>query len=117
MPALANMLRPHAHADPRADLVTGNRGGEEIAPRHAGPRLGDGEESGQGDGADMEDALAVHVVELEALDEGPVDQCGMRRREARRRAPDAATGRAVDGCQRLHQQAAPLELGPEDGAT
>ncbi len=100
----------------RADLVAGDCGREEIPAAHAGPQFGDGEKGGEGDGADMENALTMHVVELEALDERAVDEGGMRRGEPRIGAPDAAAGRAVDRGQRLHQEAAPFEPGAEDGA-
>ena len=45
-------------------------------------RLGDGDERGQHDRADVQHARAVHVVELEALHLRAVDQRGVRRGEA-----------------------------------
>ena len=40
MPALPDMLRAHAFADARADLVAGDRRAQEIAAAHAGVQLG-----------------------------------------------------------------------------
>ncbi len=92
MPALADMLRPHAQADPRPDLVAGDGGAHEIAPAHAGPQLGDREQRRQGHRAHMQHAGAVHVVELEALHQGAVDQRRMRRRQPLSGAPHRAGG-------------------------
>ena len=43
----ADMLRAHAFADARADLVAGDGGAQEIAAAHAGPQLGDREQRRQ----------------------------------------------------------------------
>src|SRR5260221_9914185 len=64
----------------------------------------------------MQHALAMDVVELEALDERAVDESGVRGGEAPVGGPNAAAGRAVDRCQRLDQDAAPFEPGAEDRA-
>ena len=67
MPALADMLLAHAHADARADLVAGDRGGEKVAAAQAGVALRDRDQGRQRHRADVQHALAMHVVELEAL--------------------------------------------------
>src|SRR6476646_58784 len=64
----------------------------------------------------MQHALAMNVVELEALDQGAVNQGGVWSGETPVAGPKAATGRAVDRRQRLDQDAAPLEAGAEDRA-
>ena len=70
----------------------------------------------QGDRADMQHALAVHVVELEALNQRAVDQRGMRRRQPLRRAPDAAGLGGVERAERRAQDAAPFEIGAVERA-
>ena len=69
VPALRDVLLPHADADARTDFVAGDRRAQEIAPAHARPDLGDREQRRQRDRADMQHALPMHVVQLEALDE------------------------------------------------
>ena len=64
----------------------------------------------------MQHALAMDIVELKALDQGAVDQGGVRCRKPPVAGPYAAAGRAVDRSQRLDQNAAPLEAGAEDRA-
>src|SRR5260221_7607867 len=116
MPALDDMLLAHAHADARTDLVAGNRSSQEIATAHSRPQLGNDEERRQRHRADMQDALAMDVVELETLDERAVDQGGVRGGEAPVAGPNGAAGRAVDRRQRIDQDAAPFEPGAEDRA-
>ena len=110
------MLRTHAFADARADLVAGDRRTQEVAAAHAGLQLGYRKERRQGDRADMQHALAVHVVELEALNERAVDQGGMRRRQPLRRSPDAAGLGGVECAERCAQDAAPFEIGAVERA-
>ncbi len=74
------MLRAHAFADARTDLVAGHGGREEIAAAETGAKLGDRQQRRQCDRTDVQDALAMHIVEFEALNEGAIDQRGMRRR-------------------------------------
>ena len=62
MPPLPDMLLAHAHPHTRPDLITRDRGGQEFAPGETRVRFGNGDESGQGDGADVEHALPMHVV-------------------------------------------------------
>ena len=116
MPALSDMLRAHAFADARADLVAGDGRTQEIAAAQAGAQLGDRKQRRQGDRADVQHALAVHVVELEALNERAVDQRGMRRRQPLRRSPDAAGFGGVELAERLPQDAAPFEVGAVERA-
>ena len=90
VPALADVLRPHAQADARADFVAGDRGGEEFAAAHAAAQFGDREQRRQHHRAHVQHALAVHVVELEALHLRAVDERRVRRRQPPRRAPHRA---------------------------
>ena len=67
MPALADMLLPHAPSDARADLVAGHRGGEKVPSAQVGVALRYRDQRGQRDRAHVQHALAMNVVELEAL--------------------------------------------------
>ncbi len=87
MPALADMLGPHAEADPRPDLVAGDRGAQEIASAHARPHFDDREQRRQRHRADMEHAGTMDVVELEALHQRAVDERRMRRGQPPCRCP------------------------------
>ena len=110
MPALADMLLPHAPSDARADFVARDRGGEEVASAKVGMALRDRDQRRQRDGAHMQHALAVNVVELEPLHLRAVDQRRMRRRETKRRAPDRRGAGGVQAFERRPQDAAPFEL-------
>ena len=110
VPALPDMLRAHAFADARADLVAGHGGTQKIAAAHAGPQLRHRQQRRQGDRADMQHALAMHVVKLEALNERAVDQRGMRRRQTLRRSPHAAGFGGVELGERRPQNPAPFEI-------
>ena len=90
MPALLDVPRTHAQPDARADLVARHGGGEKLLAAEIAAHLGDGQERGQHDRADVQHAGAVHVVELEALHLRAVGERRVRRREAVRRAPYAA---------------------------
>ena len=116
MPALADMLLAHAQADARPDLVAGDGGGEEIAAGQLRVALGDGDQRRQRHRADMEHGLAVHVVELESLHLGAVEQRRMRRRQLSVGAPDRGGARCVERFERAAQDAAPFEVGAVDGA-
>jgi hypothetical protein len=116
MPALADVLRAHALADARADLVAGDRGGEKVAAGQGGVALRHGDQRRQGDRADMQHAVAMDVVELEALDLRAVDQRRVRRGQACRRAPDRGGAGDVQCRQRRLQDAAPFEVGAVDRA-
>jgi 2-methylcitrate dehydratase PrpD len=117
MPALADMLLPHAHTDAGPYLVAGNGRPQQIAAsRFVGHGFDRGKQSGQRDGADMQHALTMHVVELEALHGGTVDQGRMRSREPLVRTPEGGPARRVHGRQGAAQDLAPLEAGAEQGA-
>jgi hypothetical protein len=77
MPALADMLLAHALADPRADLVAGERRDQQFTAGEIGMALRHREQRRQRDGADMQHADAMHVIELEALYLGAVHQRGI----------------------------------------
>ena len=113
MPALRDVLGPHADADARADFIAGDRGGQEFAAAHARAHLGNRDQRGQHHRAHVQHALAMHVVELEALHLRAVDQRRVRRRQPQRRAPHAARLRACRAppsvrCRmRVHGRSAP----------
>ena len=67
VPTLHDVLLTHAHADARTHLITRDRGGEEIAPRHAWFEFGEREQRWQGHRTNMQHALPVYIIELEAL--------------------------------------------------
>jgi hypothetical protein len=79
MPALADVLGPHAQTHARPALVAGRGGGEEFLAGEVALELRDGDERGQHHRADVQDAGAMHVVELEALHLGAVRERGVRR--------------------------------------
>src|SRR5215510_10858739 len=79
MPALPDVLGPHAQAHARADLVAGHRRGEEIAAAHAALELHHGHERRERNGAHVQHAGAVHIVELESLHQRAVGQRRMPR--------------------------------------
>jgi hypothetical protein len=116
MPALADMLLPHAAPDAGADLVAGDRGGDEFLSREAGMALRHGDERGQRDGTHVQHAVAMHVVELEALHLRAVDQRGVRRGEAQRRPPHQGGARLIERFERRAQDATPFEPGAIDCA-
>ena len=72
--------------------------------------LGDRDQRRQHHRADVQHALAMHVVELEALHLRAVDQRGVRRGRAQRRAPDRRGAGRVRLGERRPQDAAPLEV-------
>ncbi len=80
MPALPDMLLPHAQAHARADLVARDGGAQELAPVHSA-ELGDRDQSRQHHRAHVQHAFAVHVVQLEPLDLRAVRERRVRRRE------------------------------------
>jgi hypothetical protein len=82
--------RTHRHADARSHFVAGHGRGQETLAGDAAFQLGERDERGQRGGANVHRALAVNVVELEALDERAVQQCGARRRYALVGAPQPA---------------------------
>ena len=79
MPSLADMLRAHAKADARPDLVACGGRGEEFATAQVAPQLGDRQQRRQHHCADMQDARAMQIVELEALHLGAIGERGVRR--------------------------------------
>src|SRR5688572_1554024 len=96
MPALPDVLRPHAQADARAGLVAGERGGEEFLAGEVALQLRDGDERRQYDRADMQDTGTVHVVELEALHLRAVGERGVGSRETFACSPDTACAACVN---------------------
>src|SRR6185437_6008068 len=80
VPALPDMLLAHAFADAWAYFVARDSRPQEIAAAKAGPQFRYGKERWQGHRADVQDTLAMNIVELEALNERAIDQRGMRRR-------------------------------------
>ena len=115
MPALADMLLPHAQSDPRTDLVAGHRGGQEFPSVQHGMTLRHCDQCGQRHRADMQHAPAVNVIELEALHLGAIDQRGMRRGEPHRRAPNRGCARRVHFFERTAQDATPCEMRAVNG--
>ena len=101
----------------RADLVAGDGGGQEFGAGEARMTFGDGDQRRQRDCADMEHALAMHIVEFKTLDLRAIDESGMRRRELSIGPPDRCRARRIKLLQRLPQDAAPFEIGAVDGAT
>jgi len=104
------MLRTHAQADARSDFIAGKRRRDEILPRELRMRFRHRNERRQCHGADMQNALAVHVVELETLHLRAVDQSRMCRRQFPIGAPDRRVLRFVALLEGLPQDAAPLQL-------
>ena len=115
VPALADMLWPHAQADPRPDLIAGDGGAQEIAAAHAGPQFGDREQRRQGHRAHMQHAGAVHVVEFEALHQGAVDERRMGRGQPTGGAPHRAGRGGIEPGERREQDLAPRQAGAEHG--
>src|SRR3977135_3455043 len=116
MPALPDMLLAHALADARTDLIAGNGGRQELTARQLGMAFGHRDQGRQRDGADMQDALTMDVVELEALHLRPIDQRRMRRRQALAGAPDRGRAGGVERRAGLAQDAAPFEIDAVDRA-
>ena len=111
MPALRDVLGAHADADARSDLVARDRRGQEFLAAHAGSHFGDRDQRRQHHRADVQHALAVHVVELEALHLRAVDERRVRRRQFLSGAPHRARLRGVELAEALLQDAAPFEVG------
>src|SRR5205807_3232416 len=107
--SLPDVLRPHAQSHARPDLVARGGGGEEIAAADIAPKLGDGDERGEHDGADVQHSRAMHVIQLEALHLRAVGERGMRRAQALARAPHRAGRALIDVGESAAQDLAPLE--------
>ncbi len=116
MPALPDMLLAHALADARTDLVAGDSGRQEVAAGKLGMAFGHRNQGRQRDGADMQNALAMDVVEFEALNLRPVDQRRMGRRQALAGPPDRGRAGGVERRAGLAQDAAPFEIDAVDRA-
>ena len=116
MPALADMLLAHAVADPRADLVAGERRDQQFAAGEVGVALRHREQGRQGDGADMQHAVAVHVVELEALHLRAVDQRGIGRGQRAVGAPDRGRRGSRRASRTCPGDPAPFQIGAVDAA-
>src|SRR5712691_9693953 len=116
MPALADMLLPHAFADAGTDLVAGDDGGEKLLAAESGVALRHRDQRRQRDGAHMQHPLAVDVVELEAVHLRAVDQRGVRGGELEPRAPDRGRARCIERPERPLQDSAPFEIGAIDRA-
>src|SRR5260370_23327948 len=65
----------------------------------------------------MQDASAVNIVELEALDQRAIDEGGMRRRKSSMRAPHATCLRGIEVAKRFGKDPAPLQPGAKDRTT
>jgi hypothetical protein len=116
VPALADMLLAHAPSDPRPDLVAGHGGGEKFLAAESGMTLRHRDQRRQRDCADMQHALAVDVVELEALHLRAVGERRVGRGEAQLGAPHRRGTGCVHRFKRPLQNAAPFEVGAIDGA-
>jgi len=84
MPALADVLGPHAQPDARPDLVARHGRSEKLLAAEIPAQLGDREQRREHHRTDMQHARAMHVVELEALYLRAVRERCVRRREAQR---------------------------------
>ena len=115
MPALGDMFLAHALADARADLVAGERRNQQFAAGEIGVALRHREQGRQRDGADMQHADAMHVVELEALHLGAVHQCGVGRGQRLAGAPDRRRARGVELPERVLENPAPFQVGAVNG--
>jgi hypothetical protein len=78
--------------------------------------LGNSDQRRQRHRADMQHGFAVHVVELETLHLGAVEQRRMRRGQLSIGAPNRGRARCVERFERAAQDAAPFEVGAIDGA-
>ncbi len=116
MPALGDVLGTHADADARPDFVARDRGGQEFPAAHAGAQLGDCDQRRQHYRADVQHALAVHVVEFEALHLRAVDERRVRRRQPLAGAPYRACLCRVELGERRVQDTAPFKIGAVDRA-
>ena len=110
MPALTNVLGPHAQADARADFVAGYGGGKEFPAVQVAAQLGDGDQRRQHHRTHMQYAGAMHVIELEALHLGAVDQGRVRRGQALLCAPHGAASIPVECGESVLQDAAPFQM-------
>ena len=70
----------------------------------------------QGDGAAMEHAVAMHVVELETLHLRAVDQRRMGRRQLLPRPPHRGRARGVEAAKCILEDAAPWQVGAIEAA-
>ena len=88
MPALANMLLPHADADTRTDFIARHSGCQKLLAGDGRIFFKHSKNARQSDSAHMQNADAMHVIELKTLHQRTVDQDGMRRRQFFLCAPD-----------------------------
>ena len=74
MPSLADMLLSHADADSRSDLVARDSGGKKFTSGKLRMILRYRDQCRKRHRADMQHAVAVHVVEFETLHGGSIHQ-------------------------------------------
>src|SRR5579872_6554813 len=117
MPTLRNVLLAHAHSHPRTRLISGDSRCEKLPAVHYVRRVDQCKERRQRDGTDVQDTVAMNVVELKALYARSIHQGRMGSAETFRSPPDGTRARLVDLFQRPGENAAPLELRAIQGAS
>ena len=117
MPPLPDMPLPHADSDPGTNLVTGDGGGEKVAPADRRFTLENREDWRQRDRPHVKDTDPMHVVELEALHQGAIYEDGMRRRQPIASSPNGRRSRLIYVGEGFAQDPAPREVSPIDRAT
>ena len=111
MPALADVLLAHADADARADLVAGDGRRQQLRAGHVVLLLGHGKQRRERDGADVQHALSMHVVELEGMHLRAVDQRRIRGRQPQAGPPyRRAVPRLIDAGERIADDPAPRQV-------
>jgi len=104
------------HADARPDLVAGDRRQQDLPPVDDAALLGGGEERRQHHGGAVQRSQRVVVVELEALDEGAVEQRRRGHRRLAAPADDAAGAAALEPRHDVDGGARPRQLRADQGA-
>jgi len=118
MPAARQHLHAvQRHADARADLVAGHRRFEKpLAADRRGAALAHRPQCGQHDRCAVQRAERMKIVELEALDEGAVEQRRAGRTRIRAPADDGAIAGALEFAHDADCRARPRQLRADDGA-
>ena len=112
VPALGNVLGPHANTDARSDFVARDRGSQKFRSTEIATIFSDRQQGRQHHCTHVQDALAVDIIEFKALHLGTVDQCSVGCGQAFTGAPDLGTAAVIDRREGFAQNPAPFELGP-----
>src|SRR5580704_2909513 len=117
MPAARQHLRTmQGHADARADLETGDGAQQELVACHVTELFRAGQQRGNDHRRAVQGAQRMEVVELEALDEGAVEQASHRSAGATTPADDRLVAGPFEARDGLDRRAGPRQARADERA-